>query len=44
MKKQVGRSVHPTGTPAMGNRESKLKTEELLIEEILKAAGLDPLD
>jgi hypothetical protein len=37
--------LHPAGTTAGGQREVKLKkAEEVLIEEILKAAGLESLN
>lgn len=35
---------HPTEKPAKGQGRSHIISEERLIEEILKAAGLEPLD
>jgi hypothetical protein len=36
--------LHPAGKTAGGQREAKLKAEEILIEEILKAAGLEAVN
>lgn len=36
--------LYPTGKSVAEQRESKQKAEEVLIEEILKAAGLEALD
>lgn len=33
----------PTGKPVACQRDAQTKAEEILIEEILKAAGLEPL-
>lgn len=44
--KQFERIAHslPAGKPVAGQWESKSKAEEKLIEEILAAAGLEPLN
>lgn len=36
--------LHPAGRPATEKRQSKPTADEILIEEILKAAGLEALD
>lgn len=36
--------LYAAGKPANGKRDAKPKTDEVLIEEILKAAGLEALD
>jgi hypothetical protein len=36
--------LHPAGEPATVQRQGKPKADEALIEEILQAAGLEPLD
>lgn len=46
MTEQIDRTIHllPAGKPAAEQHESEPKADEILIEEILKAAGLEPLD
>lgn len=46
MMEKTGRTAHlyPAGKPAVAQREAKPEAEESLIEEILKAAGLEALD
>ena len=46
MSEVYNRTAHlrPTGEPSTVQQKSETKVEEILIEEILKAAGLEALD